>query len=282
MPQRWLTRVSPIFTGLPVRQWRREQVKIAPSAQQDSAEEDDIWANDLPFGMPKESHLLPTHTQELLRAARSGRGGKRSAPSEDDDPDPDDVPKRKKEDWELPSEGYKAKVWKQVPRNAETPTVSHLAKRHKNTITLASRSAIPHLAGPTVIRATVRRIDAAGNPYEQTVTLAEGQHVEGEIISTTVVPVSSAAKAETPLQQPTPVRRRPPPPKRKAKGVGRGRKKGKLPLPLPLPLPATRAQGTADGSPVKAEAAGPSVSSTHKPSLWLALRNANWFIGAVN
>ena len=151
------------------------------------------------------------------------------------------------------------KLWKQVPRNAENPTISHLAKRHKNTVTVASRAAVPQVAGPTVIRATVRRIDAAGNPYEQTVTLAEGQHVEGEIISTTVVPAAAAAQG-LPLQQATPVRRRPPPPKRKAKGAGRGRKKGKL--PLPLPLPATRSQATgADGAPIKPEDAGTDVSS---------------------
>ena len=82
--------------------------------------------------------------------------------------------------------------------------------------------------GPTTTKATVRRIDAAGNPYTQEVTLNEGQPVDGEIISTTVVaaPVPNAA-VEASV---TPVRRRPPPPKRKPKGPGRGRKK-KLPLP---------------------------------------------------
>ncbi|KAG7291602.1 hypothetical protein NEMBOFW57_001621 [Staphylotrichum longicolle] len=234
----------------------KEWVNVAPSMQQEATQQGDRWAVELPFGMPRESHLLPQHTQELLRAARSGRLYKRAAPTEEEDADIElDAPKGEKKDWEPPNDGYMVKMWKQVPRNAESPTISHLAKRHKNTVTLASRAAVPQVAGPTVIRATVRRIDAAGNPYEQTVTLAEGQQVEGEIISTTVVPATAAAQTGLPLQQATPVRRRPPPPKRKAKGAGRGRKKGKL--PLPVPLPATRSQATgADGAPIKPEDTG--------------------------
>ncbi|KAK3905033.1 hypothetical protein C8A05DRAFT_41994 [Staphylotrichum tortipilum] len=255
------------WDGLPVRQWRQEWVTVAQTPPQDADDQDDIWAVDLPFGMPKESHLLPAHTQELLRAVRTGKIYKRSAPIDDDDYDYVDMdyPKPEKKECEPSNEGFLAKAWKQVPRNAETPMVSHLAKRHKNTITLSSKAAIlPQAGGGTVVRATVRRIDAAGNPYEQTVTLAEGQQVEGEIISTTVIPTPAAAQGELPQQQATPIRRRPPPPKRKAKGAGRGRKKGKLPLPTPAPVPvpvATNVQpAPADGTPpVKQEEAGPSL-----------------------
>ena len=248
----------PTYTGLPVRQWRQEWVSVAPSSQQEMTQQGDRWAVELPYGMPRESHLLPPHTQELLRAARSGRLYKRPAPTEEEEPDAEvDPVKGEKKDWEPTSDGYTVKMWKQVPRNAENQTISHLAKRHKNTVTLASRAAAPQAAGPTVTRATVRRIDAAGNPYEQTVTLADGQQVDGEIISTTVVPVPTAAQGELGVQQTTPARRRPPPPKRKAKGPGRGRKKGKL----PIPIPATRSQATADGSSdVKPETIGPDVS----------------------
>lgn len=231
---------------------------MAPSAQQETTQQGDRWAVDLPYGMPREFHLLPPHTQELLRAARSGRLYKRAAPTEEEDADIElDTVKGEKKDWEPPNDGYTVKLWKQVPRNAESQTTSHLAKRHKNTVTLASRAAVPQIAGPTVTRATVRRIDAAGNPYEQTVTLADGQQVEGEIISTTIMPAPAAAQPEAAPQQVTPSRRRPPPPKRKSKGVGRGRKKGKL----PIPLPATRSQATnEDGTPVQAEPLGPDVS----------------------
>jgi hypothetical protein len=210
--------------------------------------------------MPRESHLLPPHTQELLRAARSGRLYKRPAPIEEEELDADlDVIKGEKKDSEPANDGYMVKLWKQVPRNAESQTISHLAKRHKNTVTLASKAIAPQAAGPTVIRATIRRMDAAGNPYEQTVTLADGQQVDGEIISTTVVPAPAAAQGDLAVQQTTPVRRRPPPPKRKPKGAGRGRKKGKLPLPLPA---TTRSQATtADGTPsIKTENVGPDVS----------------------
>lgn len=221
----------------------------------------DRWAVELPYGMPRESHLLPPHTQELLRAARSGRLYKRPAPVEEEEAEAEvDAVKGDKKDWEAPTDGFMVKKWKQVSRSSEAPTISHLAKRHKNTVTLASRAVAAQVAGPTVIRATVRRIDAAGNPYEQTVNLTEGQQVDGEIISTTVVPVQSAAQAEQGIQpqQATPVRRRPPPPKRKAKGLGRGRKKGKL----PLPPPATRSHpAAADGvASIKTEGAGPDVS----------------------
>lgn len=246
--------------GLPVRQWRKEWVNAVPSPQQEMAQQGDRWAVELPFGMPRESHLLPPHSQELLRAARSGRLYKRPAPTEDEDVDADvDVIKGDKKEWDAPNEGFMVRTWKQVPRNAEVPVVSHLAKRHKNTVTISSKEVSEPASGPTVIRATVRRIDAAGNPYEQTVTMTEGQHVDGEIISTTVVPAPSAPPPELAApQQATPVRKRPPPPKRKAKGLGRGRKKGKL----PLPLPATRSQNAlADGaSSIKAEAVDADVS----------------------
>ncbi|XDG07946.1 hypothetical protein ABKA04_007561 [Annulohypoxylon sp. FPYF3050] len=220
------------FEGLPVRQWRQEWVKIAPPQPSDTTQKNDVWAIELPHGMPKDSHLLPTHTQELLRAARSGRLYKRPPPAEEEEADPDaalaEKPDKKEED---PStKGYQVKVWKQVARNAEGSTVSHLAKRRKGLITLSSSIPAGPSSGPTIMKATVRRVDAAGNPYTQEITLNEGQPVDGEIISTTVVPAPIAAVSADASTAPTPVRRRPPPPKRKPKGPGRGRKK-KLPLP---------------------------------------------------
>ncbi|KAI0838100.1 hypothetical protein F5Y06DRAFT_287572 [Hypoxylon sp. FL0890] len=220
------------FEGLPVRQWRQEWVKIAPPPPTDTTQKNDIWAIELPHGMPKDSHLLPTHTQELLRAARSGRLYKRPPPAEEEEVDADatlaEKPEKKEED---PStKGYQVKVWKQVARNAEGPTISHLAKRRKGVITLSSNLPAGATSGPTITKATVRRIDAAGNPYTQEITLTEGQHVDGEIISTTVVPAPNPAANADASVAATPVRRRPPPPKRKPKGPGRGRKK-KLPLP---------------------------------------------------
>ncbi|KAM0816589.1 hypothetical protein AB5N19_02391 [Seiridium cardinale] len=221
------------FEGLPVRQWRQEWVSIAPPPQIETAQKNDVWAIELPHGMPKDSNLLPTHTQELLRAARSGRLYKRPAPVEEEEAEADAAPEKPEKKEEDPStKGYMVKVWKQIPRNAEGPTISHLAKRRKGTVTLSAALPSGNTAGPTVTKATVRRIDAAGNPYNQEVILAAGQPVDGEIISTTVVQAPSA-NVSADNTAATQVRRRPPPPKRKAKGPGRGRKKKLLPLPGP-------------------------------------------------
>ncbi|KAK0723865.1 hypothetical protein B0T21DRAFT_372623 [Apiosordaria backusii] len=228
------------FEGLPVRQWTRGDVNVGMGSPPDENQEDDIWAIELPFGMPKDTPLLPQHSQELLRLMRSGRVYKRPPP-EDEDEDVDFGVKGDKKESEPGSEGFTVRTWKQMPRSAESPSVSHLAKRHKGTITLASTASVAHIPGPTITRATVRRIDAAGNPYEQTITLSKGQQVDGEIIRTTVVPAPVAAAGEALGQQATPVKRRPPPPKRKPKGPGRGRKKGMGKIGV-LPLPATRSK----------------------------------------
>ncbi|KAF2968668.1 hypothetical protein GQX73_g4867 [Xylaria multiplex] len=231
------------FEGLPVRQWRQEWVNITPPPPPDLTRKNDIWAIELPHGMPKDSQLLPNHTQELLRAARSGRLYKRPAPAEEEETEADPaVPEKPEKKEEDPStKGFQIKIWKQVARNAEGPTVSYLAKRRKRTVTLSSDLPAGAASGPTVTKATVRRIDAAGNPYTQEVTLSEGQPVDGEIISTTVVaaPVPTVSVEASA----TPVRRRPPPPKRKPKGPGRGRKK-KLPLPPSSHPNATNAATT--------------------------------------
>lgn len=240
--------------GLPVRQWRQVWVTITPPPPPELARKNDIWGAELPHGMPKDSHLLPNHTQELLRAARSGRLYKRPAPAEEEEveaePAVPEKPEKKEED--ISTKGFQIKIWKQVARNAEGSTISHLAKRRKGTVTLSSDLPAGAAPGPTITKATVRRIDAAGNPYTQEVTLNEGQPVDGEIISTTVVAVpvpSISIDAPT-----TPARRRPPPPKRKPKGPGRGRRK-KLPLPLSThtsaanttatrPIPGVQVDGT--------------------------------------
>jgi hypothetical protein len=235
-----------IELGLPVRQWRQETVNIAPPDPQEPHKRGDIWSIELIHGMPKDAGLLPTHSQELLRAARSGHLYKRPLPSEEDDNDHDAVQAEKqiKKEEVHATNGFAIKLWKQVARNSETE-YSHLAKRRKNTITIASKTPEDKFTGPTVTRATVRRVDAAGNPYTEEMTLQEGQRIEGEIISTRVEPVVARNGQDAPAA--TPQRRRPPPPKRKAKaGPGRGKKKIKQPLPEEG-QPATGA-GPADGT----------------------------------
>ena len=218
------------MTGLPVRQWRPEWVKVAPPPPAETTKPNDIWAVDLLHGMPKDAHLLPPHTQELLRAARSGRLYKRPLPMEEEEPETDGPPEKpeKKEDEDASTHGFTVKTWKPISRNVEGADVTHLAKRRKGTVTIASKTVVAPPGGDQVTKATVRKIDAAGNPYTQEVTLVMGQPVEGEIISTRLVAAPDPNQAPPP--PPAPVRRRPPPPKRKPKGPGRGRKK-KLPPP---------------------------------------------------
>ncbi|KAG4287134.1 hypothetical protein FPRO04_00677 [Fusarium proliferatum] len=245
------------FEGLPVRQWRQEWIKVAPPQQQEQTQQNDIWSIDLPHGMPKDSHLLPAHSQELLAAARSGRLYKRPAPTEEEEVDADAAPEKpEKKEEDTSARGFSVKVWKQLPRNIDTSGTSHLAKRQKNTVTIASRTVEEKVQGPTVTRATVRRIDAAGNPYTEEVTLSDGQQVQGEIVSTRIeqAPVAGSEPLAT---TPVPNRRRPPPPKRKAKaGPGRGKKKIKNPLPdaiAPAPAPVAGADGVVPAVPIKPE-----------------------------
>jgi hypothetical protein len=249
-------------------------------------QKNDRWALELPWGMPKDTHLLPLHSQELLRAARSGRLYKRKAPADEEDASdpiesvapgptagagPSATPgllpaaivtsgadAEKAEERKASSkakDGVWVKVWKRVPRDAEVPSNSHLAKRHKNTIILPSKASTASFAGPTVTRVTVRRVDAAGNAYEQTVTVNDDtklSQIGGEIVSTTTIAAPAAVETAAQLQ-PTPTKRRPPPPphKKKHKGPGRGRKKklGVLPIPLPAnPNPAIPAAGGVPGT----------------------------------
>ncbi|EWY92527.1 hypothetical protein FOYG_06074 [Fusarium oxysporum NRRL 32931] len=245
------------FEGLPMRQWRQEWINVAPPQQQEQTQQNDIWSIDLPHGMPKDSHLLPAHSQELLAAARSGRLYKRPAPAEEEEVDADAAPEKpEKKEEDTSARGFSVKVWKQLPRNIDTPGTSHLAKRQKNTVTIASRTVEEKVQGPTVTRATVRRIDAAGNPYTEEVTLSDGQQVQGEIVSTRIeqAPVPGSEPLAT---TPVPNRRRPPPPKRKAKaGPGRGKKKIKNPPPeagAPAAAPVPGADGAASAVPIKPE-----------------------------
>ena len=97
-PRTWL-----IDPGLPVRQWRQDWVNVAPPPPQEQHQQNDVWAIELLHGMPKDSNLLPPHSQELLRAARSGRLYKRPAPTEEEDVDAEptvapDKPEKKEEE----------------------------------------------------------------------------------------------------------------------------------------------------------------------------------------
>lgn len=236
-----------------MRHWRRDYVTVAPPPTQDTtASSNDIWAVELPHGMPKDSHLLPQHSQDLLRAARSGRIYRRPAQAEEEEIDAETLgEKAEKKDDDMKDKGFTAKAWKQIPRHMEGPDVEYLAKRRKGLITVSSK---PVVTVPTVLKATVKRIDAAGNEYVQNVVIQPGDNIEGEVISQTVVPDPAAVVGDTaPL--PTPPKRQA---KRKMKGPGRGKKKQKVaPPPTSVPQsidvdgisqPAPVTDGVTDGA----------------------------------
>lgn len=246
--------------GLPVRQWREQLVNIAPPPEREENKKHDRWAVELPHGMPRDTHLLTPHNQELLKMARSGKLYKKRPLPEEDEADAEGVSGDKQEKKEsAASEGYSFKVrkWVRLERSAEDAGINHLAPRHKNTITRPSKQLGTQVTGPMVTKATVKRLDAAGNPYTQEVIVPEGQAVDGEIISTSVVPAPEAT-GEAVLPVATPQRRKPPiPQKKKGRGRGRGgRGRGRLPLATP-----TRSVPQQDGSTeVKPENVGPDVS----------------------
>lgn len=208
---------------MPVRQWRRDYTTIVPPTTQESTSQNDIWAVELPHGMPKDSHLLPQHSQDLLRAARSGKIYKRSAPVEEEEVDVEAVvgDKLEKKDDDLKDRGYTVKAWKPVPRHQEGVDLEYLAKRRKGLITITSK---PASVGPSLTKATVKTVDAAGNEYVQDVVVPQGQKVDGEVISQTTIPDPSTTVVGDGSAAPTPIKRKGPP-KRKAKGSGRGRRK---------------------------------------------------------
>lgn len=240
-----------IYEGLPVRHWRRDYVTVVPPPALDTtSSSNDIWAVELPHGMPKDSHMLPQHSQDLLRAARSGRIYKRPTPAEEEEVETEvQGEKVEKKDDEMKDKGFTAKAWKQIPRHMEGPDVEYLAKRRKGLITVSAK---PAAAVPTVTKATVKRIDAAGNEYVQNVVVQSGQKIEGEVISQTVVPDPAVVVGDAaPL--PIPPKRQP---KRKSKGPGRGKKKQKLGPPPNIPQ-VLDANGVPQPAPV---ADGPDVS----------------------
>ncbi|KAF7892703.1 uncharacterized protein EAF02_000241 [Botrytis sinoallii] len=206
-----------ILEGIPVRQWRREFVTVAPPPpQESSASQNDIWAKELPWGMPKDSHLLPQHSQDLLRAARSGKIYKRPTPMDEEEQDLEailgDKPDKKEE--ETRDSGFTARAWKQIPGHQNASDMDFLAKRRKGL-----GSTIPKPAPvPTVVQTTVRRTDAAGNEYLEKVIVPHGQTVVGDVVSQTTIPDPNAIEG-------TPFRRKGPVGKKGKRGPGRGRKK---------------------------------------------------------
>ncbi|KAF3049160.1 hypothetical protein E8E11_007559 [Didymella keratinophila] len=228
-----------VLEGLPINQYREIEVTIGPNAADSKPVDANAWP-ELP--MPRDSHMLPEHSQQLLRAARSGRTIQPPAPPEDDD---NEVKDEEPEHKQTPA-GFTVKKYVKVARHNEAPEPEYLAKRRKG---LPSQYMNGQVQAP--LRETkVKKLDAEGNVAVYKVLAPEGQTVEGEVAPTdaaievapiiavpgTVVEGVGVVNAEgivvaNDILQQTPPRRRPPPPKKKKMkhiprpGPGRGRKR---------------------------------------------------------
>ena len=224
-----------MLEGLPINQYREIEITIGPNSTENKPIDVNAWP-ELP--MPRDSHMLPEHSQQLLRAARSGRTIKPPVPAEEDEHEMKDEDTEHKE---VPS-GFTIKKYVKVARHNEAPEPEYLAKRRKG---LPSQYVNGQVQAP--LRETkVKKLDAEGNIAVYKVLAPEGQAVEGEVAPTDaaieVAPVVAApgtvvegvgvvnaegiVVANDVLQQ-TPPRRRPPPPKKKKGprgGPGRRRK----------------------------------------------------------
>jgi hypothetical protein len=210
--------------------------------------------------MPKDSHLLSQHSQDLLRAARSGRIYKRPAPPEEEETDADAIlgDKAEKREDDHKNSGFTARAWKLIPRHLEGPDVEYLAKRRKGIVTITKKSAN---SAPTVMtKATVKRMDAAGNEYVQDVVVPQGHPVDGEVLSQRVIQDPNAAPGDGLL---VPSKRKIPPPRKKSKGTGKSKKK-KLNPPTSVPVPT--------GAPEIAEGA---AAPTDPTVSWLIIISRN-------
>lgn len=263
-----------MFEGLPIRQWRQAETTIGPAANQS---QQPLSKDDWPEPpLPRDSHLLPDHSQILLRAARAGRLYKLPTP-------PDEDEKEKGEEDEEAKEtqtGYVTKKWAQVPRHQEEPEPEYLAKRRKGLPSAFSGNTSGN--GQTVpsgpMRETkVKKTGADGSVHVYKVLVPEGQTVEGEVAEEDVEMKEAAPEEATPgtvvegvgvvnaegvvvAHQPTPPRRRPPPPRRKPKkGPGRGRKKVMF-------TPGEGANGTITNPDGTTQASDPNIKTEGTPA----------------
>lgn len=223
-----------MLEGLPITQYREAEITIEPHSAENKPLDKDAWP-ELP--MPRDSHMLPEHSQQLLRAARSGKLYKPPVP-----PEEDNEMKDEEEETKEIRTGFTVKKYVKVARHLEGPEPEYLAKRRKG---LPSPYVSTQIAQPVLRETKVKKLDAEGNIAVYKVLVPEGQSVEGEVQPTdaaievapataapgTIVEGIGVVNAEgivvaNDVVQQTPPRRRPPPPKKvKRGGPGRGKKK---------------------------------------------------------
>ncbi|KAF2653566.1 hypothetical protein K491DRAFT_512181 [Lophiostoma macrostomum CBS 122681] len=230
-----------VLEGLPINQYREVEITIGPNSTDNKQSDKDpsILGPELP--MPKDSHLLPEHSQQILRAARRGRVYQAPAPLEEDRENMDDEDEHKEV-----QQGFTIKKYVKVARHLEGPEPEFLAKRRKGLPSqYAATNGQPTIQAAPLRETKVKKLDSEGNVNVYKVLVPEGQTVEGEVQATdpaaaevapataapgTVVEGVGIVNAEgvvvvNDIAQQTPPRRRPPPPKKKRHGPGRGHKK---------------------------------------------------------
>ncbi|KAF2741372.1 hypothetical protein EJ04DRAFT_423092, partial [Polyplosphaeria fusca] len=227
-----------VLEGLPINQYREVEVTLGLNQSEDKQADKDHWP-ELP--LPRDFHMLPEHSQQLLRAARRGRVFKPPVPQEEDRENLDD-----EEEQKDVQKGFSVKKYIKIARHLEDAEPEYLAKRRKG---LPSQyvpvNGVATLQQAPLRETKVKKLDAEGNVTVYKALVPEGQTVEGEVQPTDIIaeaaPVAAApgtivegvgiVNAEgvvvpADLAQQTPPRRKPPPPKKKKnRGPGRGHKK---------------------------------------------------------
>ncbi|KAH7119823.1 hypothetical protein B0J11DRAFT_534700 [Dendryphion nanum] len=231
-----------VLDGLPIQQYKEVEFHIGQNtAENKLADKDSLWPE---LSMPRESHLLPEHSQQLLRAARAGRVFKAPAPQEEDRENMDEEEEQK----DIPK-GFTVKKWIKVARHLEEPETEYLAKRRKGLPSqfAATNGNVP-VQPPPLRETIVKKLDSEGNVNVYKALVPEGQTIEGEVQPTEAAVIEATPAAVVPgtviegvgivnadgvvvvgnAVEQTPARRKPPPPKKKVKkagGPGRGKKK---------------------------------------------------------
>ncbi|KAF1810264.1 hypothetical protein P152DRAFT_484063 [Eremomyces bilateralis CBS 781.70] len=266
-----------VFEGLPVRQWRQVETTVGAPPGSTTQSKKNAWPE---LSMPRESHLLPEHSQQLLRAARAGWLYKATpgGAEEDEKENEDEEPKESER-------GFAVKKWSVVPRHLEEPEREYLAKRRKGLATSTNGLNIDGIAGGPMRKTKVQKADADGNLKIYEVLVPEGQTVEGEVLNEEAIPENVPVVVPPAVpgtivegvgvvneeglvvagELPAPVKRKPPPPRRKPKrsGPGRGRKKVVIEPSTENAGPGT--EGAADPSKLTVPPLG-NVESSSAPS----------------
>ncbi|KAF2275059.1 uncharacterized protein EI97DRAFT_86742 [Westerdykella ornata] len=163
-----------VLEGLPITQWREAETLVGPNPADEKQAENDSFFPELP--MPRDSHLLPLHSQQILRIARMPRAVKPQVLQEEDG--------ENMEEEQEPKEvqhGFTVKKYVKVPRHLEEPEPEYLAKRRKGLPSHYVADGGPVVAPPR--RETkVKKVDQEGKVSVFKALVPEGQTIEGEIL----------------------------------------------------------------------------------------------------